>query len=139
MKLLVKIALLIVVLAVHFNISLIATNRFVYPTIPALTHTPGMGVSLLGSQAEPPHLLLVSLIQKANEQQRQNIDQLRLDKSALVKQGYEHKLSMQSMFVELADQLPQDTIKMALLSRWKQQHRVGELNTWDKALSIQSR
>ena len=138
MKLVVKFVLLFAVLAVHITITAMHTNRFVYPTIPPLTHTPGMGVSLLGRHAEPPHFLLDSLIQKADEQQ-QKIRQLRQEQKALIIQGYEQKLGMQSLFLELTNQLPQDTIQMALLSRWKQQHRIGELHTWDKALNIQSR
>ena len=139
MKLLVKMILLFAVLAIHITITTMHTNRFVYPTIPPLTHTPGMGVSLIGSHAEPPHFLLDSLVQKADEQQQQNIRQLRQKQKTLIIEGYEHKLGMQSLFLELANQLPQDTIQMALLSRWKQQHRIGELNIWDKALNIQSR
>ena len=139
MKLFLKSSLLIAIIGVHTSISLIETNHFKFPTIPALTHTPGMGLSLIGKHADPPHLLLDSLLHKSTKQQQQQVRELRQTQYTLIQESYQHKLSMQSSFFDLTSRLPKDTIQMALLSRWKEEQRIGEMKIWDLALKIQSR
>ncbi len=139
MKLLLKGILLMAIFGVHLCIPLSKSSKVVHPTIPPLTHTPGMGVSLIGYSPAPPQHLLDSIIANATVQEQQQVSELRNTHKVLVQKGYDLRLDMQSLFKELLTELPKDLTQTLLLSRWEEEQRVGEMATWDQALDIQSR
>ena len=88
----------------------------VYPYIPPLAHTPGMGVSMLGIHSPPKY---------CNQCQ-----ELRIKEATLLTQTHQYRLDMQEQVIELLKVLPQDTPQRARRERNKNEEILGEVLVW---------
>ena len=126
-----KFFLSIVLLLVNAMLFLKPSKTMLFPYVPPLTHTPGMGISLLGEPQPPPFLFLFQL---------EHLTQSRCTKCPMLEEqheqnlarGKELRLRMQKETTTLLSLLPQQTLQRALLSRDDNEHRIGEVRVWER-------
>ena len=120
-------------LLVVTNILLVTGNptEEIFPFIPPLTHTPGMGLGLIGEPQPPPFVFLPRLQHTANK----DCIECRELQEAMQKNletGKKIRLTIQERTLQLLDLLPERTMKQALLHRSKNEHRIGEVSVWER-------
>jgi len=126
-----KTVLASILIIANIIVLLTPTTMTVFPYIPPLTHTPGMGVSLLGEPQMPPFLFLDS-IQRVGQIQCQECPALERSMNQQLERGKEYRLEMQNAVIELIPLLPENTVYNALLNRDENEQRIGEVAVWKK-------
>jgi hypothetical protein len=101
----------------------------IFPYIPPLTHTPGMGLSLIGEPTPPPFLFLPT-IQQISGTKCNQCDELDILLQQDLKKGKSLRLQMQQHTIDLVNLLPPETVKKSLLNRDNNEHRIGEVSMW---------
>lgn len=102
----------------------------VHTYVPPLTHTSGLGLSLLGEHSEPPFVLLDILHKHASKSDQQRIEELFQQHRSLLDTGVHLRLQMQEQTLSLVQSLPNSTIQNSWKSRYKQEQSIGELLIW---------
>jgi len=108
-----------------------AEQLMVFPYIPPLTHTPGMGLPLLGTPQPPPFLYLNQL-QRLTGPPCLQCPELEEQVHINLEKGKQLRLSMQQQTIELLDMVPQNTMREALLQRDENEARIGEIKVWEQ-------
>jgi len=135
MKHIVSVTLCLCLLALHFVNTSKPASSIVHTYVPPLTHTPGLGLSVLGEHAEPPFVLLDVLHSKMNPEQKSSMDGLFQKHKAALNEGVRLRLQMQSQTLELLEYLPKNTVHEAWQHRFHQEERIGEVHVWNELVN----
>ena len=134
MRVLTSIVLLVILLTLHTS-SETSRVKTVHTYVPPLTHTPGLGLSMIGSHSDPPLMLFESM-------QRQTPNQLSLAVSNLFQEHKEHldtgvrlRLQMQQQTQVLLKHLPSEFAHKAWKERLQHEERIGELRVWAELIN----
>lgn len=131
MKHILSITLCMCLLALHFVSTSQQAASVAHTYVPPLTHTPGLGLSLLGEHAEPPFALLDVLHPKMTPEQKRSMDVLFQKHKTTLDEGVRLRLQMQSQTLELIEYLPKDTVHKAWQQRFHHEERIGEVRIWN--------
>lgn len=126
-----KLGLLGVLIGLQFSLSPFqSTTTDLHPYIPPLTHTPGLGVSMIGSHSPPPHMAIQMLNIPISMEIRTQLDTFYQQQHLLMEQGFAHRMTMQRQVRELLTLLPPGTASISLENRFHNEQRIGELKIW---------
>ena len=132
---LLKVALILSATGLHISLSQPTENTTVFPYIPPLTHTPGLGVSMIGAHGSPPHMAIKLFDNITPFQQRQLNTHYQLQEQLLTK-GYFQRMQMQNQLHQLLQQLPPNTVEQSIAHRFHNEQRIGELNVWETLVNL---
>ena len=123
--------ILLAIVLLFLNIWLITQPKaqVIFPFIPPLTHTPGMGLSLLGQPSMPPFLFL-PMLQDVGGKRCSSCPTLEMEMQQQLEQGKKMRLQMQTQTIELLSLLPKGTVENALRNRDDNEQRIGEVLVW---------
>jgi hypothetical protein len=110
------------------------TVQIIHTYVPPLTHTPGLGLSMMGSQSEPPFMLLEAIQQRTSNQTRSQMGSLFQEHKKYLDDGVRLRLQMQQQTHKLIEQLPTGFVHQAWKERLDHEDRIGELHVWRKLL-----
>ncbi len=124
----------LLLLGLHWTISHTSTvdPAVRSPYVPPLTHTPGLGPSMIGTHSEPPFALLEAL--PLSGQERSRVDKLFTQHRNLLNQSVAHRLAMQSGVLQILNELPSTTVQQSIEERALHTQTIGELNVWQTVL-----
>lgn len=131
MKDIVSITLCLCLLGLHFVSTSNQASPIVHTYVPPLTHTTGLGLSMLGKHAEPPFALLDVLHPKMTPEQKRSMDVLFQNHKTALDEGVRLRLQMQTQTLELLEYLPKNTVHEAWLQRFHHEERIGEVRIWN--------
>lgn len=103
--------------------------------VPPLTHTQGLGLSMLGSHSEPPFVLFESMHLQIPKQMRNTVPPLFRKHQAHLDEGVRLRLQMQAQTQRLLTQLPSDFAHQAWKERLTHEERIGELRVWEELMN----
>ena len=127
MRILTSIVLFAFLLTLHVNQAR-KSLQTVHTYVPPLTHTPGLGLSMIGSHSAPPFMLLESM-QRTTPVDSSSASLFQEHKSHL-DEGVRLRLQMQAQTQALLKMLPSDFVHQAWKERWHHEGRIGELTVW---------
>lgn len=134
-RILLKLGLVCALVGLLFRMSTsYDTATRVHPYIPPLTHTPGLGVSMIGNHSPPPHLAIQMMQIPISTGHRTQMDLLYQQQENLIEDGFKNRITMQQQVQELLTLLPDDTASISLENRFHNEQRIGELNIWQDLL-----
>ena len=132
---LLKILLIVCCLGIHAMLSIHSTSQIVFPYIPPLSHTPGLGVSMLGEHSPPPHMTIQMAQIRLTPAQQQAMDDLYAKQTTQLARGFTERMEMQRLVQALLEQLPPETMKDSLDNRFHHEQRIGELQVWQNLIA----
>ena len=101
------------------------------PFVPPLTHTPGMGISLIGTPEEPAFVYIPHL-QSLSASSCSQCPKLEAELQQHLTRGKELRLTMYSQTKLLLSLLPDQTALSALKNRDHNEKRIGEVLIWEQ-------
>ena len=107
----------------------------VHTYVPPLTHSPGMGLSIVGTHSEPPFMLLDVLQSNARPEVNSSISDLFVKHKTHLDIGVRLRLQMQSQTLRLLELLPTDSAHVAWKNRSIHERSIGEVHIWDELLA----
>ena len=107
----------------------------VHTYVPPLTHSPGMGLSIVGTHSEPPFLLLDLLQSKTRPEVNQSINDLFVQHKVHLDTGVRLRLQMQTQTLRLLELLPANSAHSAWKNRSIHERSIGEVHIWDELLA----
>lgn len=133
MRLLTSTFLCLVLLTLHvlYKPSQIST---VHTYVPPLTHTPGLGLSIIGIHSEPPFSLFDTLHNETNPQLQMSIDRQLQQHKTKLDTGVRLRMTMQRQTLQLLESLPDGIVHEAWKNRSTHEKSIGEVSTWDELL-----
>lgn len=120
---------------IHFISTPQATSPIVHTYVPPLTHTPGLGLSMLGAHAEPPFTLLDTLHTTMSSEQKRSIKTLFQNHKAILDEGVRLRLQMQDQTLSLLGHLPEPAVHEAWRNRAHHEERIGEVRVWNNLVN----
>ena len=129
MRALTSIVLLILLLMLHTSKE---TSRVqtVHTYVPPLTHTPGLGLSMIGSHSGPPLMLFESMQRHMPNEMSLAVSNLFQKHKAHLDTGVRLRLQMQQQTQTLLQYLPSEFAHKAWKERMLHEERIGELRVW---------
>ena len=112
-----------------------STVQMVHTYVPPLTHTPGLGLSMMGSHPEPPFMILEVIQQRTSDHKSITVGSLFQKHKAHLDDGVHLRLHMQRQTQLLLEQLPADFVHQAWKERLKHEERIGEVRVWTTLLN----
>ena len=107
----------------------------VHSYVPPLTHSPGMGLSIVGTHSEPPFMLLDLLQNNARPEVNKSIRDLFIQHKTHMDTGVRLRLQMQTQTLRLLELLPTDSAHVAWKNRSIHERSIGEVHIWDELLA----
>ena len=107
----------------------------VHTYVPPLTHSPGMGLSIVGTHSEPPFMLLDLLQGKTRPEVNQSINDLFVQHKVHLDTGVRLRLQMQTQTLRLLELLPPNSAHSAWKNRSIHERSIGEVHIWDELLA----
>lgn len=134
MRLLSSAFLFLVLIGIHilFGHTHLST---VHTYVPPLTHSPGMGLSIVGTHNEPPFMLLDLLHNNAQPEVNRSIQDLFVQYKYHLDTGVRLRLQMQTQTLQLLDLLPANSAHSAWKNRSIHEKSIGEVHIWDELLA----
>ncbi len=129
-----SIVLLVLLLMLHTSNE---TSRIqtVHTYVPPLTHTPGLGLSMIGSHSDPPLMLFESMHGHTSNQLSHAVSNLFQKHKAHLDTGVQLRLQMQQQTQMLLKHLPSEFAHKAWKERLQHEERIGELRVWSELLN----
>ena len=126
------IKILLSVLLITINIWLLwQPTAQLFPFVPPLTHTPGMGISLIGVP-EPPAFTHIPYLETLSGTRCSKCAQIENDLHQNLQRGKNLRLQMYSQTTALLKILPSKTMAEALQNRDENEQRIGEVFIWQE-------
>ena len=116
---------------IHFISTPQSTPPIVHTYVPPLTHTPGLGPSMLGSHSEPPFALLDTLHTTMSSEQKRSMQTLFQNQKTILDEGVRLRLQMQDQTLSLLGHLPGSATHEAWRNRAHHEERIGEVRIWN--------
>ena len=129
MRILSSIILSALLLILHVN-QAHKSLRTVHTYVPPLTHTPGIGLSMIGSHSDPPFTLLESMQQHMPTNLNRTMSGLFQEHKVHLDEGVRLRLQMQAQTEALLKLLPPSFVHQAWEERSQHEARIGELTIW---------
>ena len=129
MRILSSIILSALLLILHVN-QAHKSLRTVHTYVPPLTHTPGIGLSMIGSHSDPPFTLLESMQQPMPTNPNRTMADRFQEHRVHLDEGVRLRLQMQAQTQSLLKLLPAGFVHQAWEERWNHEARIGELTVW---------
>ena len=129
MRALTSIVLLALLLMLHTS-GETSKVQTVHTYVPPLTHTPGLGLSMIGSHSDPPFMIFESMQQHAPKQLSFAVSELFQEHKAHLDTGVRLRLQMQQQTQVLLKHLPSEFAHKAWKERLQHEERIGELRVW---------
>ena len=107
----------------------------VHTYVPPLTHSPGMGLSIVGTHSEPPFMLLDLLHNNTRPEVNRSINDLFVQHKTHLDTGVRLRLQMQTQTLQLLDLLPTNSAHVAWKNRSIHERSIGEVHIWDELLA----
>ena len=130
-------ALLLSVIGLHVSLSIPSGSSPVFPYIPPLTHTPGLGVSMIGAHGSPPHMA-IQVVKIITPMQQRQLDTYYQQQEQLFAQGYTQRMQMQTQLQHLLTHLPRNTLEQSITNRFHNEQRIGELRVWQTLVNLKN-
>ena len=134
MRMFTSCALFVLLLMVHTHQEN-HTVQTVHTYVPPLTHTPGLGLSMIGGHPEPPFMLLEAMQHYTSNHNSITVGSDFQEHKAHLEDGVRLRLQMQRQTELLLKQLPPDFVHQAWKERLNHEERIGELRVWTELLS----
>ena len=100
-----------------------------FPFVPPLTHTPGMGLSLIGTP-DPPPFLYIPQLETLGGTQCSQCSKIESTLHQHLQRGKDLRLQMYDQTTVLLSLLPPQTMSAALQHRDDNERRIGEVFLW---------
>ena len=126
--------LLLVLTAIHVMYDHLQSST-THTYVPPLTHTPGLGLSLIGTHSEPPFTLLDILHNNVEPNLRVSIDRLFKQHKSHLDTGVRLRIQMQKQTLHLIGLLPPNIVHEAWKNRSTHERSIGEIRVWDELLN----
>ena len=102
----------------------------VHTYVPPLTHTPGLGLSMIGSHSDPPFMLLESMHRHVGTDANITMTNRFKEHKSHLDEGVRLRLKMQTQTQSLLKRLPSGFVHQAWAERLNHEARIGELTIW---------
>ena len=129
MRILPSLILFALLLMLHVNQGSQSVQT-VHTYVPPLTHTPGLGLSIIGSHSDPPFVLLESMQRHMSKDDNSTMTRLFQEHKSHLDEGVRLRLKMQRQTQSLLQLLPSSFVHQAWEERLQHEARIGELKVW---------